>query len=180
MVRGQASIFALSIPLRIHHPSFILSTPSCLGAPMRCGYFLRSCTSNGIRRGARYGYKNGIVDRPFVGCCSSQQRRRFGLDTLQTILLPPAVFGGLLVTLWTYKCLMMVIFQNKIIYMPSVPPFSRSEKIEDYEQQCRPVEWIEHETRSSDGTLIKLVEGSIRNQNLDGCRSHVVILYFQG
>src|ERR1700744_6107699 len=64
------------------------------------------------------------------------QKRHFGLESLPAILVPPAVFGGLLVTLWAYKCLMMVVFQNKIIYMPSVPPFSRSEKVSDYASQC--------------------------------------------
>ncbi|KAI9665306.1 MAG: hypothetical protein M1831_001743 [Alyxoria varia] len=50
-------------------------------------------------------------------------------STIITVLTPPAVFLGLLLALWAYKCLMMVIFQNKIIYMPSVPPFSRREEI---------------------------------------------------
>lgn len=76
---------------------------------------------------------------------------------------------------------MMVIFQNKIIYMPSMPPFSRSEKVEDYVNQCKPVEWIEHLIRSCDGTKIALLEGSIQRQpDQAAVRKHIVILYFQG
>lgn len=109
-------------------------------------------------------------------------RRHFSLESIPGILLPPLVFCGLLTTLWTYKCLMMVIFQNKIIYMPSVPPFSRSEKVEDYATQCGPVRWEEHEVKSSDGTIVKLLEGSMRSSNhsLSPVQRQVVVLYLQG
>jgi uncharacterized protein len=73
---------------------------------------------------------------------------------------------------------MMVIFQNKIIYMPSVPPFSRSETVKDYAIQCRPVVWKEHDLRAADGTALKLLEGSIASASKPSKR--VIILYFQG
>ncbi|EXJ95730.1 hypothetical protein A1O1_00854 [Capronia coronata CBS 617.96] len=75
---------------------------------------------------------------------------------------------------------MMVIFQNKIIYMPSVPPFSRSEKVNDYARQCQPAVWNEHDVRAADGTLLKLLEGSITNAPDTKPEEHVVVLYFQG
>jgi hypothetical protein len=106
--------------------------------------------------------------------------RAFSLDTLTAILIPPTVFGGLVVTLWTYKCLMMIIFQNKIIYMPSVPPFSRSEKVSDYSAQCRPVVWREHTIGTADGVAIKLLEGSAPGSNTSAGGNHVVVVYFQG
>jgi hypothetical protein len=53
------------------------------------------------------------------------------------------VFGGLVVALWTWKCFMMVVFQNKIIYMPGLPPNARRERIEDYKNQCGGIEWRE-------------------------------------
>lgn len=106
--------------------------------------------------------------------------RGFSTEVLKTILIPPVVFGGLLITLWTYKCMMMVVFQNKIIYMPSMPPFSRSETIEDYANECRPIEWIEHGIRSVDGTSIKLLEGSTSSTVAEADAKHVVVLYFQG
>jgi uncharacterized protein len=100
------------------------------------------------------------------------------LEAIPAVLIPPTVFCGLLVTLWTYKCMMMVVFQNKIIYMPSVPPFSRSEKIAEYASQCRPVDWTEHELVSGDGTSLKIIEGSLKSESVSKRRT--VVIYFQG
>lgn len=77
---------------------------------------------------------------------------------------------------------MMIIFQNKIIYMPSMPPFSRSEKLEDYVNTCKPVVWTEHSIESGDGTALKLLEGTIPPPMTEDAdvRQHVVIVYFQG
>ena len=107
-----------------------------------------------------------------------------------SLLTPPATFLGLLVTLWVYKSLMLVIFQNKIIYMPSVPPFSRSEKIEDYAALCRPVGWREERIRAVDGTQLLLAIGELDQTTKELSpatrgvvgerRKRVVILYFQG
>ncbi|OCT47736.1 putative alpha/beta superfamily hydrolase [Cladophialophora carrionii] len=74
----------------------------------------------------------------------------------------------------------MVIFQNKIIYMPSVPPFSRSERVDDYAAQCRPVEWVERDLTAADGTALKLLEGSIVASVDSDVTEHVVVIYFQG
>lgn len=134
---------------RRFHPNVLLSIPS------------RACPAR------------GSICYPSIS-----QRRRFGLESIPAVLLPPAVFGGLLVTLWTYKCLMMVIFQNKIIYMPSVPPFSRSEKVSDYERQCSPIVWTEHDLKAADGTAIKLLEGTVGASS--DLAPEVVVLYFQG
>jgi hypothetical protein len=60
----------------------------------------------------------GTARRPRpVASARVHGRRDFALSTITAVLTPPAVFGGLLITLWTYKCIMMVVFQNKIIYM---------------------------------------------------------------
>ncbi|KAL8806132.1 MAG: hypothetical protein Q9182_001533 [Xanthomendoza sp. 2 TL-2023] len=67
--------------------------------------------------------------------------------------------------------------------MPSIPPFSRSERIEDYEPQCRPVKWQEKRIKAQDGVDIALALASV-----DGCQqnsgrknpAHVAIVYFQG
>ena len=114
--------------------------------------------------------------------CQPKARRELGLEAVPAILVPPVVFGGLLVTLWTYKCLMMVVFQNKIIYMPSVPPFSRSEKVAEYANQCKPVQWKEHDVRAVDGTALKLLEGSIDRGDVraQSQASRLVVVYFQG
>ena len=106
-----------------------------------------------------------------------QACRRRNLS-ISGILLPPAVFGGLLITLWAYKCLMMVIFQNRIIYMPNLPPFSRSEKVSDYEGECRPIKWSEETLKTSDGVLVKLLKASGPQGGI--AKKQCVILYFQG
>ncbi|KAL8648645.1 MAG: hypothetical protein Q9210_004871 [Variospora velana] len=105
--------------------------------------------------------------------------RRLNVSALVT---PPLVFTGLLLSLWTYKCLMLVLFQNKIIYMPSVPPFSRSEKIQDYEAQCRPVRWEETRIRAADGVEVALAVGSLAGSKpvTSEIQKHVAIVYFQG
>lgn len=74
---------------------------------------------------------------------------------------------------------MMVVFQNKIIYMPSMPPFSRREKVADYTNQCGGVRWREERIVSGDGTKLALLIGeSSESQTRPG--EETVILYFQG
>ena len=79
---------------------------------------------------------------------------------------------------------MMIIFQNKIIYMPSMPPFSRSEKIADYEAQCKPVVWKEERIRSADEVEVALAVGTLLFEAVAAGkavgRGDVVVLYFQG
>lgn len=84
---------------------------------------------------------------------------------------------------------MMVLFQDKIIYMPNMPPFSRSEKFDDYAMECRPVAWEEKHIKSFDGTRIVLCIGTIPKMDVhsedSGKRGQrrgrdVIICYFQG
>jgi uncharacterized protein len=101
------------------------------------------------------------------------------LSTLSTVIFPPVVFTGLVLTLWTYKCMMMIIFQNKIIYMPGVPLGARDERIEDYTKQCRPVVWNKEILETSDRKKIAV---AVANSEPDGeeINAHVIVLYFQG
>ena len=96
--------------------------------------------------------------------------------------MPPLVFTGLLLSLWFYKCCMMVVFQNKIIYMPGVPPFARQEKIHDYAASCRPIVWREERISTADGKDIALCIGHLDEPAHLGQdkRPQVVVLYFQG
>ncbi|KAI1841408.1 hypothetical protein JX265_007444 [Neoarthrinium moseri] len=105
---------------------------------------------------------------------------------LEGVALAPVYFGGLFVALWTWKCCMLVIFQNKIIYMPGMPPNARWEKIEDYSNQCGGIKWREERTRATDGTDLALCVADLdigqppngsETQNPD---SSVYILYCQG
>ncbi|KAH9841709.1 Alpha/Beta hydrolase protein [Rhodofomes roseus] len=46
-----------------------------------------------------------------------------------SVSLAIAAFFGLPAALWAYKCLMMVVFQRKIIYMGYAPPGARTESL---------------------------------------------------
>lgn len=114
---------------------------------------------------------------------AAHQRRAF--MNIPTALVPPIVFSGLVLALWTWKCAMMVLFQNKIIYMPFLPPGARRETIKAYERQCGGVIWREERTRASDGTQISLCVASANATRLDKIsgeenEKRVYVLYFQG
>lgn len=106
------------------------------------------------------------------------------LSHVPSLLVPPLVFTGLLLSLWAYKCLMTVLFQDKIIYMPYMPPFTKSEKLEDYVAVCKPVEWREQYIASLDGTQVAICTGQVpsseQTEVKDVARRHVVICYFHG
>lgn len=107
-----------------------------------------------------------------------QQKRRFA--DLPAALVPPVIFGGLFVGLWTWKCCMMVLFQNKIIYMPGLPPNARWETIAAYKSRCGGIEWCEERIRSLDGTRISLCVASVNGAKEVPAARTVYILYFQG
>jgi len=99
------------------------------------------------------------------------------------IFLPPVLFVGLLVALWTWKCTMMVVFQNRIIYMPGLPPTARWQRIADYAKQCRGIEWREERTKAADGTDLGMAVATVHlRAGPDAGRpvARVYILYFQG
>jgi hypothetical protein len=108
--------------------------------------------------------------------------RRTLFTQVPDVLLPPLIFGSLFVGLWTWKCCMMVLFQNKIIYMPGLPPNARWEKISDYASQCHGITWREERTNSSDGTEIALCVADIESRTSPALPPAVpiYILYFQG
>ncbi|KAL6877022.1 Alpha/Beta hydrolase protein [Trichoderma novae-zelandiae] len=100
-------------------------------------------------------------------------------------LMPPAIFTGLFLALWCYKCIMLVLFQNAIIYNPFLPPNARSMQISEFARQCGGVEWREDRIKSLDGTEIALCISEIScGEESAGCstppKSPVYILYFQG
>ena len=130
----------------------------------------------------------GILPSTFTGPSPWQRVGVCRVYRFHSLLVPPLVFSGLIVTLWVYKCVMMVVFQDKIIYMPSIPPFSRSEKISDFHTVCRPIDWSELYIKAADGTKLALVVGD----RPDRCvlhavaavparrRKHIIVIYFQG
>ncbi|KAK3714470.1 hypothetical protein LTR37_007776 [Vermiconidia calcicola] len=123
-------------------------------------------------------YKRPILPKADLRTNIQQSRRTVLTDAVPSVLVPPLVFIGLVLALWTYKCFMMVLFQDKIIYMPYVPPFTRGEKIEDYALHCRPVEWHEKRIRSLDGTKISLCTGCMPHDT--ATERQVTVCYFHG
>ncbi|KAJ5319551.1 uncharacterized protein N7506_012255 [Penicillium brevicompactum] len=129
-----------------------------------------------------------------------QYARTRGLATaaIPSFLVPPMMFVGLLVGLWTWKCFWIIAMQNKLLYLTWLPPFTRSEVISDYEAECKPVRWEEKQIRSLDGTKLAICQGRIsvpRNEGKSPTsrnavheyqgsdrnrKKSVVICYFQG
>ncbi|KAE8162271.1 Alpha/Beta hydrolase protein [Aspergillus tamarii] len=127
-----------------------------------------------------------------------QPPRTFVTAAIPSLLVPPLIFVGLLLALWTWKCFWIVVLQDKLLYLSWLPPLARSEKIADYEAECRPVQWTEKQIRSLDGTKLAVCEGRIPVHSRSGRttsttfggsvpqstkikkRKSVVICYFQG
>ncbi|KAL2812168.1 Alpha/Beta hydrolase protein [Aspergillus granulosus] len=102
-------------------------------------------------------------------------------ESIPSILVPPAIFVGLLLTLWTWKCFWIVVLQDKLLYLSWLPPLSRSESIADYAGEFRGVQWAEKSMRSLDGTKLVLSEGRFATKpRSPGPKKSVVICYFQG
>ncbi|KAF4121726.1 Alpha beta superfamily hydrolase [Geosmithia morbida] len=91
---------------------------------------------------------------------------------------PPLIFTGLFLALWAWKCLMMVLFQNAIIYNPFMPPNARSMRIADVARECRGIRWREERIRSLDGTEIALCISE--DETSRAGVTPVYVLYFQG
>ncbi|KAL2864962.1 alpha/beta hydrolase family protein [Aspergillus lucknowensis] len=105
-------------------------------------------------------------------------------ESIPSILVPPAIFIGLLLALWTWKCFWIVVLQDRLLYLSWLPPLSRSENISDYEGEFRGVQWTEKRIRSLDGTKLALCEGRFPSKPSEGSvvqrKKSVVICYFQG
>ncbi|TGZ83777.1 hypothetical protein EX30DRAFT_393333 [Ascodesmis nigricans] len=110
----------------------------------------------------------------------SPQFRAFSLEAMHPVLLAPMVFTGLLLGLWAYKCAIMVIFQNRIIYMPSIPPFSRSETLETYRQFHHGITWGSETLKTPDNH--RLTVGIAHRPPLKDIRikHNLNILFLQG
>jgi hypothetical protein len=143
----------------------------------------RGLSGSTIKRPLAITLSHANRQHPWTPISAHQQRRPF-LTSLPTYLVPPVVFTGLLLSLWTYKVFMTVVFQEKILYMSYMPPQTRSEKIEDYAATCKPVEWEEVRIKSLDGTKIALGVGCIPSEQTQAIEQaatrEVVICYFQG
>ncbi|RHZ62532.1 alpha/beta hydrolase [Aspergillus thermomutatus] len=139
------------------------------------------------------GLHHRISSLPFLHKRTSPRRpdipRPFSVTAARGVMIPnvfvpPLVFVGLLIALWTWKCTMIILFQDRLLYMSYMPPFARSEKIADYQAECRPVQWKETHMRSLDGTKLAVCVGSmpvtVTGDSTKQQKRSVVICYFQG
>ncbi|EKJ74848.1 hypothetical protein FPSE_05022 [Fusarium pseudograminearum CS3096] len=97
--------------------------------------------------------------------------------------MPPLLFTGLFVGLWCWKCAMMVLFQNTIIYNPFLPPNARSMTINEVSRDCGRLKWREERIRSLDGTEIALCVAdvpSVPEPSPAKTKPPIYVLYFQG
>ncbi|KAI0023726.1 Alpha/Beta hydrolase protein [Xylariomycetidae sp. FL0641] len=121
-----------------------------------------------------------IVPRVTAGTTLPCRRRLH----VEGVMLAPVVFSGLLVALWVWKSFMMVVFQNKIIYMPGLPPNARWETIRDYAARCGGLQWREERARAADGTDLALCVADLElgPEREPSARPDAAfyILYFQG
>ncbi|GAA5991541.1 hypothetical protein JCM10908_005752 [Rhodotorula pacifica] len=95
------------------------------------------------------------------------------------------VLVGLPTALWAYKCLMLVLFQRRIIYLPSVPPGTRDEPVPDQtgelsvQEVClsseEPSRWLRREIQLHG---IEVDWGGVAAATKQ--QRHVVIVYLQG
>ncbi|KAF2215977.1 hypothetical protein CERZMDRAFT_35207 [Cercospora zeae-maydis SCOH1-5] len=148
---------------------------SCLSSPSG-----RSCSNHASLHLARLRPSVAHEPAPTKAAYKAHLSKRAFWSGLPSILVPPAVFASLLVGLWTYKCMMTVLFQDKIIYMPYMPPYARKERVQDYAAVCDPVEWEHVHIKSTDGTKIALCVGKIGSESSENRRKKVGICYFQG
>jgi hypothetical protein len=80
---------------------------------------------------------------------------------------------------------MMVLLQNRIIYMPGIPFGAKREKIQDYKSSFGSVYWREYHRsiKTSDEKLLSYLVGTTKptaNTGEEDRVGRVVIVYFQG
>ncbi|KAI9452799.1 hypothetical protein BJY52DRAFT_1291857 [Lactarius psammicola] len=92
-----------------------------------------------------------------------------------------SAFVGLPLALWAYKCLMLIIFQRKVIYMGYAPPGSRTELLADLYPKYTPngIHIEELSIPSSRPNRVRLSTLLLRNDNLSIPPQHVIV-YLQG
>jgi uncharacterized protein len=57
---------------------------------------------------------------------------------------------------------MLIIFQNKLIYLPYIPLGARKEEIKDYRSQLLGYDWTTTEVRTRDGKKLSTCVAEIR------------------
>ena len=122
-----------------------------------------------LRRSLQPRHTARLLRAPVIHACA------FSLAAIHPVILAPLVFAGLTLTLWSYKCLMLILFQSRIIYMPYLPLGARADTLDAYAPACRPLVWRAHTLRTPGA---RLAVASTTAGPPTG--PHVLIAYFQG
>jgi pimeloyl-ACP methyl ester carboxylesterase len=149
---------------------------------VRPGWCYGNVVSTVRRRGLLTTTRSGLFRRPVHSHHVLNSQRRTIFAGVSPFILVPGVFVGLLIGHWIHKCLLMVLFQNKIIYMPSLPPGSRREKLEDYSKTWAGVSWEVTKIKSLDGTKLSVAIARLEHSPVASQvkRRNIVVLYFHG
>ncbi|EAU37364.1 predicted protein [Aspergillus terreus NIH2624] len=179
------SLHSSSSPHQLHHRLWMLGrwTSQRLGRNLA----RTSCVRPGPRPLDR-PLSRRVPQTPHQGIGVNQNipgSRTLFTSAIPPILVPPVLFVGLLLGLWTWKCFWIIVMQDKLLYLSWLPPFARSESVQDYAAECKPVQWEEKQIRSLDGTKLAVCEGRMptprpRENSPKERRRQVVICYFQG
>lgn len=117
------------------------------------------------------------------GSCRAHVRGSVRSFHIAPVLMPPLILTGLFIGLWTWKCMMMVLMQNMIVYNPFMPPNARSMTIAEFARQYGGIKWREERIRSLDGTGLGLCVANVASSSIPKGsvpKRTVYILYFQG
>ncbi|KAH8813569.1 Alpha/Beta hydrolase protein [Flagelloscypha sp. PMI_526] len=89
---------------------------------------------------------------------------------------------GFPVALWAYKCLMLVVFQRSIMYMPYLPINARMEKLSEIPENHRPRRHLDiEEVRIPSEGNVRLSGLLVRpKKHLSSEPVKTIIVYFQG
>ncbi|KAI5117811.1 hypothetical protein M0805_004571 [Coniferiporia weirii] len=87
-----------------------------------------------------------------------------------------SVLFGLPLALWTYKCLAMVLFQRKIIYMGYVPPGARTETLQEHGLKVKDMTCEETQIPSKNRVKLSALIMSKKSTANPDC----VVIYLQG
>ena len=142
----------------------------------RTPHFLYSSLLSGIscRTPAPVGWRKRFQFAPATSPAIGSDRK------LHSAIWPPLIFVNLLLALWAYKvcdkrmrlimmqCLTLIIFQNKLIYLPYLPFGARKETIQDYTPGLLGLDWMTTKVRTRDGRKLSACVAEIRLAPVNG------------
>ncbi|KAH8111518.1 Alpha/Beta hydrolase protein [Phellopilus nigrolimitatus] len=140
--------------------------------------FSRTSISRGCQIGRASSFLTSLRSWPTCLHASS------GILSLQPSAEPPSVslvlsvLFGLPLVLWTYKCLALLLFQRKIIYMGYAPLGSRDETLSGVESEPKGLSYEEIQITSSNKVVLSALVMGKDSKNVS--KPDCVVIYLQG